>query len=324
MVFSIQVNQTGSADVMKAVESELPYPQKGEVQIKHHAIGVNFIDTYFRSGLYPPPQLPFVLGNEAAGEIVSIGENVDGFQIGDRVAYAGTLGAYTSQRNITAQQVVKIDDNISYEIAASIMLKGMTARYLLKETYPVKSGDIVLYHAAAGGVGQIFSQWAKHLGATVIGTVGSAQKAEIAQSLGVDHIIRYDREDFVKQVHEITEGKGVDVVYDSIGKDTFPASLDCLKHRGMWVSFGQSSGALPDFNLSELSKRGSLKCTRPSLFHYIDTPERLKMHADDLFDVIATQAVTISPPTQYALKDAVQAHQDLEGRRTSGSIVLIP
>lgn len=321
MVKVVEIQQVGNPEVMNLVDRELPPPQKGEVRVENKAIGLNFIDTYFRSGLYPAPALPMVLGKEGAGIITQIGENVEGFQIGDRVAYVGASGSYAEALNIDASSLVKLPDDISDDIAASIMLKGMTARYLLHDSYKVNEGDIILCHAAAGGVGQILVQWAKYLGAHVIGTVGSEQKALIAQNLGCDHVIRYDREDFVERVKDITNGQGVNAVYDSIGKDTFPASLDCLKYRGMWVSFGQSSGSLPDFNLGILAAKGSLKCTRPSLFHHIETKERLKRHSDDLFAVISSGAVKIAQPTVYALDDVVQAHQDLEARRTTGSIV---
>ncbi len=324
MLKAVFVEQTGDPSVLVYKNHEISKPSSGEVLISHTAIGLNFIDTYFRSGLYPAPSLPFIPGNEAAGIVEEVGAEVTNFKVGDRIAYAGPLGSYAHKRTIDASKIVKIPDSISDEIAASVMLKGMTARYLVKESYAIQAGDNVLYHAAAGGVGQIFTQWAKYLGATVIGTVGSDKKAEIARSLGCDHVINYQTEDFVQRVADITNNVGVEAVYDSVGKDSFPTSLDCLRLRGTWISFGQSSGPLPDFNLSILSQKGSLRCTRPSLFHYIETPERLAENARDLFEVIAAGHVKISSPTVYALADAKQAHEDLENRKTTGSVILKP
>ena len=253
-----------------------------------------------------------------------IGDGVDLFNVGDRAAYAGPLGSYCEERIIDAAGVVKVPDGVSDEQAAAMMLKGMTARYLLRQTFRVEPGHTVLFHAAAGGVGSIAGQWAKHLGVTIIGTVSSAAKAELARANGYTHVINYAEEDFVERVKEITGGAGVDAVYDSVGRDTFPASLDCLKPLGMWVSFGQSSGALPEINLGILSQKGSLFATRPTLFHYIATREALEETANDLFDVVASGAVKIAVNQTYKLADAVTAHQDLEGRRTTGSTVLIP
>ncbi len=325
MAKAIRVQEHGGPEVLRYEDHDAGKPGKGEALIRHTAIGLNFLDTYFRSGLYPAPAgLPLIPGNEAAGEVLEVGEGVDWVKPGDRVAYVGPLGAYAQERVIAADRLVKVPDGISDEEAAGMMLKGMTVEYLLLRTYPVKPGDTVLYHAAAGGVGLIFSQWARKLGVTLIGTVGSAEKAELAKAHGYEHVINYRDEDFVARVKEITGGKMCDVVYDSVGKDTFPASLDCLRLRGMFVSFGQSSGPIPPFNMAILSQKGSLYATRPTLFQYIATRDELEASAGALFDVVKSGDVQIRVNQRYALADAAKAHADLEGRKTTGTTVLIP
>ena len=325
MAKAIRVHEHGGPEVLRYEDHDAGKPGKGEALIRHTAIGLNFLDTYFRSGLYPAPAgLPLIPGNEAAGEVLEVGEGVDWVKPGDRVAYVGGLGAYAQERIIAADRLVKVPDGISDEDAAGMMLKGMTAEYLLLRTYPVKPGDTVLYHAAAGGVGLIFGQWARKLGVTLIGTVGSAEKAELAKAHGYEHVINYSEEDFVARVKEITGGKMCDVVYDSVGKDTFPASLDCLRLRGMFVSFGQSSGPIPPFNMAILSQKGSLYATRPTLFQYIATRAELEASANALFDVVKSGDVKIRVNQRYALADAAKAHADLEGRKTTGTTVLIP
>jgi len=320
----IRIHENGGPDVMKLEEVDLPPPAAGEVQIRHAAIGLNFIDVYLRSGLYKAPHFPLPLGKEAAGTITAVGAGVSDFSVGDRVAYAGSDGAYSVERNIETRHLVKVPDDIPLETAAAMMLKGMTAEYLLNRTFKVGPGVTLLFHAAAGGVGLIAGQWAKALGATVIGTAGSAEKVELALAHGYDHVIDYSREHFADRVREITGGKGVDVVYDSVGKDTFPHSLDCLKPRGMWVTFGQSSGPIENFNLAILNQKGSLFATRPSLFAYVSTPEELRASAGALFAVVQSNKVRINVHQTYPLVDAGRAHSDLEARRTSGTTLLIP
>ncbi|SDR03531.1 quinone oxidoreductase [Pseudovibrio sp. Tun.PSC04-5.I4] len=325
MVRAVRVEKTGDPSVLTYVEIDLPSPQAGEVRIRHTAIGLNFIDTYFRSGLYPAPAgLPFIPGNEGAGVVIALGEGVTSLSVGDRIAYAGPLGAYSEERNIPASVLVKIPDGVSDEQAAALMLKGMTARYLLRETYKVTEDTTLLYHAAAGGVGLIVGQWASALGATVIGTVSSEEKARLAQANGYQYVINYKSEDWVGRVREITDGRGCDVVYDGVGKDTFPASLDCIRPRGLWCSFGQSSGPLPDFNMGILSQKGSLFATRPTLFSYIAERWELEETAGDLFAAVADGTVKIQINQRYDLKDIAQAHIDLEGRKTTGATVIIP
>ncbi|MDK4714023.1 quinone oxidoreductase [Rhizobium sp. CNPSo 4039] len=321
----IRIHENGGPEVMKLEEVDLPPPGAGEVQLRHAAIGLNFIDVYFRSGLYKAPQFPLPLGKEAAGTITEVGPGVTDFAVGDRVAYVGSDGAYSVERNIETRHLVKVPDDITLETAASMMLKGMTAEYLLNRTFKVGPGAMLLFHAAAGGVGLIAGQWAKALGAgTVIGTAGSAEKVELALAHGYDHVIDYGRENFAERVREITGGKGVDVVYDSVGKDTFPQSLDCLKPRGMWVTFGQSSGPIENFNLAILNQKGSLFATRPSLFAYVGTPEELRASAKALFAVVQSSKVRINIHQTYPLADAGRAHADLEARKTSGTTLLIP
>ncbi len=325
MTKAIRIHEHGGPEVLRYEDHEPGRPGRGEALIRHGAVGLNFIDVYFRTGLYPAPNgLPFTPGSEGAGTVLEVGEGVDWLKEGDRVAYAGPLGSYAEQRVIAADKLVKVPDGISDAQAASMMLKGMTAEYLLLRTFPVKQGQTVLYHAAAGGVGLIFGQWAKSLGVTVIGTVGSAEKAELAKAHGYDHVINYRDEDFVARVMEITDGKKCDVVYDSVGKDTFEGSLDCLKLRGTFVSFGQSSGPIPPFNIGILSQKGSLYATRPTLFQYIATRAELEASAGALFDVVKSGVVKLNVNQQYKLEDAAQAHADLEGRKTTGATVLVP
>lgn len=325
MVKAVRVHQVGGPSVLTVEEVDVPAPGAGEVRIQHTAIGLNYIDTYFRSGLYPAPAgLPFIPGNEGAGTVESVGEGVTGFSVGDRVAYAGPLGAYAQMRNIPAKSLVRVPETVTDEQAAALMLKGMTARYLLRQTYEVKRGTTLLYHAAAGGVGLIVGQWASALGATVIGTVGSAEKAELAKANGYEHIINYREEDWVERVRDITDGRGCDVVYDSVGKDTFPGSLDCLRPRGLWCSFGQSSGPLPPFDMALLSQKGSLFATRPSLFAYIAERSELEDNARDLFEAVATGVVSIQINQRYGLDEVVKAHEELEGRQTTGASVILP
>lgn len=320
---AVRIAANGGPDVITLADVETREPGAGEVRVKHHAIGVNFIDTYQRSGLYKIA-LPSPLGLEAAGVVEAIGDGVTRFKVGDRIVYAsGPLGAYAEANVVKAAQAVKLPDAIPYDIAAASLLKGMTARFLLRKTFRVERGHDVVIHAAAGGVGQIAVQWAKHLGANVIAVVGSDAKAEIAKSLGADHTIITARDDIAKRVREIT-GVGAHVVYDSVGKDTFLASIDSLRPLGMMVSFGNASGPPPDINPLLLSQKGSLFLTRPTMFSYTATVEQLDETAADLFDVIAKGAVKIAPPTRYALADAAQAHHDLEARKTTGSLVLVP
>lgn len=325
MVNRIRVHQTGAADAMQWEAADVPAPQDGEVQIRHTAVGLNFIDVYFRTGVYAAPQLPFTPGLEAAGMVEAIGGGVDDLQVGDRVAYASApLGAYTQARNMPAARVVKIADGVDDNTAAAIMLKGMTAHYLLRAAYRVNAGDTILLHAAAGGVGLIACQWAKHLGATVIGTVGSKEKAELARANGCEFVIDYNRENFVERVKEITGGEGVPVVYDSVGDATFMASLECIKMRGTMVSFGQSSGKVAPFDIGVLNAKGALYVTRPSLFNYTATRDELIYRAGEVFDAVVSGAVKIHINQTYPLAEAVAAHRDLESRRTTGSTVLLP
>ncbi len=324
MAKAIRISQTGGADVLSFEDVEVPAPGKGEAAIRQTAIGVNFLDVYHRTGLYPQP-LPFTVGSEGAGVVTAIGEGVTEIAVGDRVAYAGgPLGAYATERVLPADRLVKIPAGVSDEIAAAAMLKGMTAQYLLRRTFRVGPEHVILFHAAAGGVGQIACQWAAHLGATVIGTAGGPEKVALAKTKGCAHVIDYRTESFVDRVREITGGKGVDVVYDSVGRDAFPGSLDCLKQRGLWVSFGQSSGPIEPFPIAMLGQKGSLFATRASLFHYIATRPELLATAEDLFDVIASGVVSIDIGQRFPLAEASQAHRALEGRATTGSTILIP
>ena len=323
MPHAIRMYETGGPEVMRWEEVEIGQPGAGEVRVRNTAIGLNFIDTYHRSGLYPMP-VPTTLGMEGAGVVEALGPKVKGFKVGDRVAYANPIGSYSEICLRPVARLVKIPAGVDDRIAASIMLKGMTAWYLCKRTYKVSKGDTVLIHAAAGGVGQILSQWCKHLGATVIGTVGSEEKAALAKKAGCKHVIVTSKEDFVARVKEITRGKGVPVVYDGVGKDTFMGSLDCLAPRGYMVSFGNASGAVTQFNPGVLAAKGSLFLTRPTLFNYTATPEDLAQAARELFAVIKSKAVKISINQTYPLREAAQAHRDLEARKTTGSTVLLP
>lgn len=321
---AIQIDKQGGPEVMELRDIALAAPKPGEITVRHTAIGINFIDTYHRSGLYPV-KLPSGLGMEAAGTVEALGEGVTGLKVGDRVAYgSGPIGAYAEANNVPASRAVKIPDGVSDEAAAAMMLKGMTAQFLLRQTYVVKPGDTILWHAAAGGVGLIATQWAKHLGATVIGTVGSDEKAAMAKAHGCDHVLNYRSEDVPARVKEITGGKMLPVVYDGVGKDTFVMSLDCLRPRGLLVSFGNASGAVTDVNLGILAAKGSLYVTRPTMFHYTATDADFQAVAKDLFDVVASGAVKIEIGQRYKLADAKQAHIDLESRKTTGATVLVP
>jgi len=321
---AIRIGQNGGPEVMTLVDAAQAEPGADEVRVRHEAIGVNFIDTYHRSGLYKNA-LPHGLGLEAAGVVDAVGADVSRFKIGDRIAYcSGPIGAYAEANVVNEERAVKLPDAISFDVAASSLLKGMTARYLLRKTFRVERGHVVVIHAAAGGVGQIATQWAKHLGALVIATAGSDAKADVARELGADHVIVTSREDIAKRVREITNGEGAHVVYDGVGKDTFAASLDSLRPLGMMVSYGNASGPPDPIAPSELQRRGSLFLTRPTLFHYTATVEQLDETAADLFDVIERGAVKIAPPMRYALADAARAHGDLEARKTTGSLVLTP
>jgi NADPH2:quinone reductase len=323
MSHAIRVHEYGGPEVLKWENVAVGDPGPGEVKIKQTAIGLNFIDVYLRTGLYPQASFPFIPGMEGAGVVTAVGEGVRDLKVGRRVAYAGPAGAYAEERLIPADRVLKIPAGISDETAAAVMLKGMTAQYLLRRTYKVDRDTTLLFHAAAGGVGLIACQWAASLGATVIGTVGSAGKALIARAHGCSHVINIREGDWVAKVKEYTKGKGVDVVYDSIGKDTFPGSLDCLRPLGMWVSFGQSSGPVPEFRINLLSQKGSLFATRPSIIDYTRSRKDLVATANDLFEVIAKGKVKISVNQTYALADAARAQSDLEARLTTGSTVLL-
>jgi NADPH2:quinone reductase len=322
---AIRIHKTGGPEVLSWDDVDVGKPGKGEALIRHSAVGLNFIDTYMRTGLYPMPQMPSGIGLEGAGVVEAIGDGVTSISVGDRVAYAGgPAGSYSEVRVMPVAGLVKVPDGIDDIQAASMMLKGMTARYLLRSTYMVQPGDTILFHAAAGGVGLIACQWAKHLGATVIGTVGSDAKAALAKAHGCDYPIVYTRENFVERVKEITGGKGVPVVYDSVGKDTYPASLDCLRPRGMFVTFGNSSGPIGEMNPLILSLKGSLFMTRPTLGHYTGTRSELEETANDLFDVVKKGHVKLEINQTYPLKDAAQAHRDLETRKTTGQTVMLP
>ena len=321
----IIIKKTGDASQLQWTDCKLAAPADDEIQLRHRAIGLNFIDVYFRTGLYDAGQLPFTPGLEGAGIVEKIGAQVDGFAVGDRVAYASPpIGAYSEARNMKAARVVKLPDALDDNTAAAIMLKGMTAHYLLRGAYHLQAGDAILVHAAAGGVGLMVCQWAHHLGATVIGAVGGAAKAELARANGCAHVVDYSRDDWVAQVRELTDGNGVAAVYDSVGKDTFMKSLDCIKPRGMMVTFGQSSGAVAPFDIGALNAKGGLFVTRPSLFHYTATREELIFRANELFDAVLSGAVHVHINQTFALEDAAEAHRALEERRTTGATVLLP
>ena len=324
MTHAIVMHQTGGPEVLHWEPYEPGPPKPGEALIRHEAVGLNFIDVYHRTGLYPLPALPAIPGMEGAGVVEAVGEGVTDIRPGDRVAYAGVPpGAYAEKRTIPAHRLVKVPDTIDLKTAAGMMLQGMTARYLLKGCFPVKQGTRLLIHAAAGGVGSIVCQWAKFLGATVIGTVGSESKAELARQNGCDHPVLYTSDTWPEVVRELTAGRGVDVAYDSVGQATFMSSLSCLRPLGMMVTFGQSSGSIPPVDLSILAQKGSLFLTRPSLMTYTEKREDLLAHANDLFQVVAKGILKIRIGQSYALKDVARAHIDMESRRTSGSTVLI-
>jgi NADPH2:quinone reductase len=324
MTYAIRIHQHGGPEQLKWEAVEVPEPGPGEVRIRHTAVGLNYIDTYHRSGLYKVP-LPAVLGREGAGVVETVGPGVTALKPGDRVAYASNpIGSYSEARLMAADKLVKVPAGITDQQAASMMLKGMTAQYLLRRTHAVQPGDTILFHAAAGGVGLIFCQWAKHLGATVIGTVGGPEKAALAKAYGCDHVIDYRNEDFVARVDEITHGERCAVVYDGVGRDTFLKSLDCVRPRGVVALFGNASGKVEPLDLALLAAKGSLFVTRPTLDTHIATQSELAETANDLFDVVARGAVKVEVRQTYALKDAAQAHRDLEARKTTGSTVLLP
>jgi NADPH:quinone reductase len=324
MTHAIRIHEHGGPEKMQWEAVEVGAPAAHEVRIKHTAIGLNYIDTYHRSGLYKIA-LPTVIGREGAGVIEAVGANVTDLKVGDRVAYASSpIGSYSESRLMTAERVVKVPANVTDQQAASMMLKGMTAQYLLRRTFKVKAGDTILFHAAAGGVGLIVSQWARHLGATVIGTLGSDEKAALARQFGCHHVINYAKEDFVARVAEITGGKKCDVVYDGVGKDTFLKSLDCARPLGLVALFGNASGKVEPLDLGLLAAKGSLFVSRPTLDTYIASRDDLVNTANELFDVVGRGIVKIEINQTYALKDAAQAHRDLEARKTTGSTVLVP
>ncbi|MBK1673003.1 quinone oxidoreductase [Ectothiorhodospira shaposhnikovii] len=325
MSFVVQIQKTGGPEVLEWVRSPPGEPGPGEVCLRQTVIGVNFIDIYFRRGLYPLPKLPCGLGMEAAGVVEALGQNVTGLQVGDRVAYATPLpGAYAQRRVMSADRLVRLPEDIPDDTAAAMMLRGMTVHYLLRRTWPVARGQYVLVHAAAGGVGLMLCQWARYLGAEVIGVVGSPEKADLATAYGANHVIVGTREGFVDRVMEITDERGVDVVYDSVGRDTFMGSLDCLRPLGMMVSFGNASGPVPPVDPAMLAGKGSLFFTRPSLFHYIAAREDLEWAAAELFEMVRSGVVTVPIHQRYPLQEIARAHEDMETRRTTGSSILLP
>jgi NADPH:quinone reductase len=322
MPYAIQIQDYGGPEALQFVAVDVGAPGSGEVRIAQKAAGINYIDVYQRTGLYKLPSLPAILGMEGAGDVTQVGAGVTDLKVGDRVAYASCLGAYASERIAPADRMVKLPSAISYETAAAMMLQGMTVRYLFRETYKVGPGTVMLFHAAAGGVGLIACQWARALDATMIGTVSSEEKAALAKANGCTHVINTKSEDFVARVNEITGGKGCDVVYDSVGKDTYPGSLACLKPQGLWVSFGNASGPVPPLDLALL--KGSLFATRPSLFAYTASRQELLANANELFEMVSNGRIKIAVNHTYPLRDAAQAQRDLEARKTTGSIVLSP
>jgi NADPH2:quinone reductase len=321
MPHAIRVHQAGGPEVLQWDEIEVGDPGPGQIRLHQEAAGLNFIDVYHRTGLYKQ-ELPFTPGVEGAGVVEAVGPDVDDVKVGDRVAYAGPLGGYAEERLIAADKLVKLPDSVSFDQAAAMMLQGLTVHMLLRGVYPVKAGDTILVHAAAGGVGLIACQWAKALGATVIGTVGSDEKAEIARAHGCDHPIVYTRQDFVTEVERITEGRKLPVVYDGVGHDTFMKSLDCLARRGMMVSYGNASGPVDPFPPTILAQKGSLFLTRPTMYDYTATPAELQQAAADLFELVESGKVKIEVNQRFPLKDAAEAHRALEGRRTKGSTIL--
>ena len=321
---AIQISKNGGPEVLELKDISLEKPKADEVTIEHKAIGLNYIDTYHRSGLYPL-KLPTGIGAEGAGIIIEIGQNIKDFKVGDKVSYAGApLGSYSTHRNYPTKNLVKIPDNVEFKVAATLMTKGLTTFYLLHKTYPVKKGEIVLFHAAAGGVGQIFGQWAKSLGCEVIGTVGSDDKIENAKKNGYDHVINYNKENFAKKVLEITNGKGVPVVYDGVGKNTLEGSLECLSVRGMMVSFGNASGPLSDINVPKLIQPKGLYLTRPSMQQYLSTKEEIDEASKVLFEKVTSGKIKVEIFKEYKLENIVDAHKDLEGRKILGPAVIIP
>lgn len=321
----IQFSRHGGPEVLEYLDYQAAAPGPHEVRVKNHAIGLNFIDTYYRSGLYPPAALPSGLGSEGAGIVEAVGSAVTRFQVGERVAYAtGPLGAYSELHVLPADKLVKLPDSISFEQAAAVMLKGLTVQYLLRQTFALKGGETILFHAAAGGVGSFACQWAKALGVKLIGTVSSAEKAERAMQQGAWATIDYSHEDVVQRVLALTDGQKCPVVYDGVGKDTWETSLDCVAPRGLLVSFGNASGAVSGVNLGILAQKGSLFVTRPTLAGYADTPERLQMMADDLFGMIESGQLKVDISSRYALKDAAAAQAALSARQTTGSTILLP
>jgi NADPH2:quinone reductase len=320
---AIVIEQTGGPEVMRWTDVPVVEPGPGEIRIRQHAAGVNFIDIYHRNGLYKTSGLPFVPGMEGAGVIDAIGAGVTDRQVGQRVAYPSVMGAYSEVRTLPAPKTVVLPDAISFETAAGMMLKGLTAHYLLRQVVPLERGDTVLFHAASGGVGHIACQWARHLGIELIGTAGGPEKCARARAAGAAHVIDYQKEDFVARVKEITKGTGVKAVMDGVGRDTFMRSLDCLRPLGTMVSYGQSSGAVPPFDILNLSTKGSLYVTRPTLLTFLADHDRFTRMAADLFDVVGAGAVKIDVQRRYPMAEAARAHADLEGRKTSGSSVLI-
>ena len=323
MTKAIRMHRTGGPEVRQIEDIKVGDPGPGQVKIQHRAIGLNFIEVYFRTGLYPA-ELSFTPGNEGAGDVIAVGKGVTTFKEGDRVGYAAQPGSYAEERLINAQYLVKLPKAISYETGAAMMLKGLTAQYLLRRTYRMKAGDTILVHAAAGGVGNLLCQWGKALGATVIGTVGSEAKAKVAKKAGAKHVILYNTENFVERVAQITKGKKCDVVYDGVGKATFPGSLDCLRPLGMFASYGSASGPIEAFNINLLSAKGSLFVTRPTLFSYIAKREDLDAMARDLFRAVSSGAVNIPISARYKLEDVAEAHRALEARETTGAAILLP
>jgi|SRR5690606_28643841 len=320
---AVLIRAHGGPEVLSYEDRELPPPGPGEVRVRHRAIGLNFIDTYHRSGLYQLP-LPFVAGNEGAGDVEAVGEGVTDVAVGDRVTYAGPPGSYAEERNIPAGRVAPIPDDVSYEVAAAITLKGITAYYLIFQTWPLKAGETILFHAAAGGVGSIVTPWAKALGAQVIGTAGSPEKLALATTLGADHVIDYRSEDFAKRVREITGGRGVDVVYDGVGKDTWSGSLDSLRPRGLMVSFGNASGPVSVPDLGILARKGSLYVTRPTTAAYVGTTAELRTAVAAVFDAVRAGSFEVQVGQRFGLAEVKEAHRALEGRKTTGSSLILP
>jgi NADPH:quinone reductase len=323
MVAAVRVHKAGGPDVLTYEQADIPAPGPNQIRVKQAAAGINYIDTYFRTGAYPPPNgYPLILGNEGSGDVIAVGPGVTDFKVGDRVTAVFAHGGYAAERNIPVDRAVKLPANISHQQAAGMMLKGMTAEYLLRRTYKVQKGDTILVHAAAGGVGLILCQWAHALGATVIGTVGTEEKAELARAHGCDHPIVYSKQDFVAEVNRITNGEKLPVVYDGVGRSTFLKSLDCLRVRGLMVSFGNASGPVDPFQPVLLSQKGSLYLTRPTLYHYIASRQQLEQSANELFEVVTSGKVKIEVKQRFPLKDAAEAHRALQERKTTGSTIL--